>query len=348
MIRWVVISQRCTSSLPSHSFLDVATSSIEIAACQASQRRRTGVQSSELLSDCDHLKLSSSTRTIVLSIQPIMDDAADIPLPPATQEELEGLTNPSSAAPDELDYLSKLPAELRERIYAEALTLDDPIKINWPISPSQEGTADTTSTILLLKEPDLLFVSKNVREEASAVFYKLNDFTIEIDLPQFSQMTAWLERLVDRCGPRLFSTLHISIPHPIWKHLQHARDLARLIQSSGLNVVPGPCAEGTCLNFKSNSKSSTCTKASLLCVPRHRNRTLRLALLEVVEIAVMAVKEGWEKAKLERMMYRWFKECDEARRGRVRDGKGSEEEFWLGKWEKSKGWKVGVGRRILE
>lgn len=79
-----------------------------------------------------------------------------------------------------------LPAELRNEIYNFALVKNFTIFAN--------GS----------QEPGLLAVSREIRNEATAVFYKNNSFSAHVYNLNFAPVSAWLKGLVPKIGPKPF------------------------------------------------------------------------------------------------------------------------------------------------
>ncbi|GAB7361951.1 hypothetical protein MBLNU230_g1989t1 [Neophaeotheca triangularis] len=123
-------------------------------------------------------------------------------MPPAAKAQV-GPTSPTSppyipapsSSPDLL--LRQLPAELRNRIYELALPSQTLVKI----FPSKSRAF----------EPGLLQTCKQIRAEASAMFYAANSVSIIVPVGSLDKCFAWLRSVRVRCGPRPFAKFRLAV-----------------------------------------------------------------------------------------------------------------------------------------
>ncbi|KAF2772837.1 hypothetical protein EJ03DRAFT_171470 [Teratosphaeria nubilosa] len=210
-----------------------------------------------------------------------------------------------------LGELGRFPAELRNAIYEYVLTEDTTIDL-FPRSRHEYRAKQDPNFYLHFnnpwKEPGLVKASSIIRTEASAFYYKQNGFSVDIDMHEFEPLTAWLKTLIDRFGPKLFGSLHIVVDSPKWKDLHHARHLARLIHSTSFNPAPGLCRRGLCPQWRRFHGSGI---THLVCMPIPPNGwQIRLAVLDLIEVAVEGVRKGWGERKMERVLVSWFAEYE--------------------------------------
>ncbi|KAH9844809.1 hypothetical protein Tdes44962_MAKER01356 [Teratosphaeria destructans] len=244
-----------------------------------------------------------------------------------------------------LGELGRFPAELRNEIYEYVLTEAETIDL-FPRSRHKSLAVKDSNSHLHptdpWKEPGLLKASSLLRREASAFYYTQNEFSIDIDMREFGPLCAWFKTLIERFGPTLFGSLHIGVDCPKWEDLHHARHLARLIHSTSFNPAPGHCRQGLCPQWRRFRGTGV---THLVCMPIPEDGwQVRIAVLDLVEVAVEGVRKGWDERKIERVLVSWFAEYEKRFPGEW--GKG----WWGEKVRKEyvAGGSDRKGRRIIE
>ncbi|KAK5698131.1 hypothetical protein LTR97_007091 [Elasticomyces elasticus] len=103
------------------------------------------------------------------------------------------------------DILMTLPAELRNSVYDMVFTNDS----SWVIiHPARQIRASNHGEIEpAWREPALLQLSKTYRNEASTMYYKSNDFNVEVNLAELPHACKRLRGIVERCGTTAFKSL---------------------------------------------------------------------------------------------------------------------------------------------
>lgn len=87
--------------------------------------------------------------------------------------------------------MMKLPAELRNRVH-ELVLVDD-------TKPSNIRSGKS-------EDPALLRTSRQIRFEARAIYYCLNEFSLSVSVTKLEQLRQWLEYIKQTCG-KLAGTL---------------------------------------------------------------------------------------------------------------------------------------------
>ncbi|KAI7163502.1 hypothetical protein KC349_g1363 [Hortaea werneckii] len=159
------------------------------------------------------------------------------------------------------DLLATLPAELRNEIYKLTLieekvfVLGSVKKYRNPLNRQNHAPIDDLSQVANAHvarkkstshasrinpwvEPALLQVSRNIRDEASKMYYGSNSFIARTKLVDFAKLGAWLETLCRRCGRRPLHAFRISVIDVTWLGLYNAVDLCKAIATSGVELKP--------------------------------------------------------------------------------------------------------------
>lgn len=116
-----------------------------------------------------------------------------------------------------------IPAELRNEIYSLALIDEQVIYIR-----AIDGRK--------WKEPGLLGVSKILRQEASAIYYKQNTFEITVKKFAFAGFSTWWQSLVARLGDHPLKSARFSIKSISWEALPNVYDLVKAAHMTGLQL----------------------------------------------------------------------------------------------------------------
>ncbi|WPB02238.1 uncharacterized protein RHO25_006872 [Cercospora beticola] len=100
------------------------------------------------------------------------------------------------AGSDSIPSLLRLPAELRDEIY----------RLATPLAP--DAWEFTFTSANRPSEPPLLFVNRQIRAEASSVYYKQNKFIFEIQNLDASTYIAWCQASLSR---RLIANVRLNL-----------------------------------------------------------------------------------------------------------------------------------------
>ncbi|KAK4620017.1 hypothetical protein CLAFUW4_11488 [Fulvia fulva] len=98
------------------------------------------------------------------------------------------------------NLMMKLPAEIRNEIYRYVLieqTTSTKVRPSWRFAPPHKVVVVDFG--MKWKEPSLLQVSKQIRQEASAMYYATHDFLLVIEVPQLERFRTWLQSIAERC-----------------------------------------------------------------------------------------------------------------------------------------------------
>lgn len=209
-----------------------------------------------------------------------------------------------------------LPAELRNTIYKDVLlknkvTLVGSVKsfrksTTQPFGPILHTTNDSDGPNLVVpwREPALLKASKGIRAEASAIYYRNNDFIVRTRLVDFTRLSAWLEHLTQRCGSKLFRTVNILVMDASWADLHHTRTLARVFHGSQLQVRPGE------LTRVEEIRGSRARRQHPLARTSHGATGIQWRLVATVNAALSlaqrAAREGWSSGELDKKLKSWL------------------------------------------
>ncbi|KAI6900029.1 hypothetical protein KC318_g6680 [Hortaea werneckii] len=159
------------------------------------------------------------------------------------------------------DLLATLPAELRNEIYKLTLieekvfVIGSVKKYRNPLNRQNHAPVDDLSQVANAHvarkkgashasrinswvEPALLQVSRNIRDEASKMYYGSNSFIARTKLVDFAKLGAWLEILCRRCGRQPLHDFRISVVDVTWLGLYNALDLCKAIATSGIELEP--------------------------------------------------------------------------------------------------------------
>ncbi|KAI6837895.1 hypothetical protein KC332_g5159 [Hortaea werneckii] len=168
---------------------------------------------------------------------------------------------PKTAVPKGRDLLATLPAELRNEVYKLTLIEEKLFVIgsvrkygnprnrqdHAPIDDlsqvanarfAKKKSASHASRIEPWVEPALLQVSRNIRDEASKMYYGSNSFIARTKLTDFAKLGTWLEALRRRCGRQPLHAFRISVIDVTWLGLYNAVDLCTAIATSGIELKP--------------------------------------------------------------------------------------------------------------
>ncbi|KAK5739273.1 hypothetical protein LTR17_005379 [Elasticomyces elasticus] len=171
------------------------------------------------------------------------------------------------------DILMTLPAELRNNIYGMVFT-----DSSWVIiHPARQIRASNHGEIEpAWREPALLQVNKTIRNEASTMYYKSNDFNVEVNLAELPHACKRLGGIIERCGVSPFKSLRIVITYADWHTLPNGYHLGLLFYETGLQATPG--ADRTDGIGKSRRSRSGKEDHVLCCSRQMLSAALRAAL----------------------------------------------------------------------
>ncbi|TKA81371.1 hypothetical protein B0A55_02072 [Friedmanniomyces simplex] len=192
--------------------------------------------------------------------------------------------------------LMTLPAELRNHVYEDVLVDSRPIRM-FRDNGGRDRSQSTKRKRTPWREPELLAVSKAIRAETSTIYYRGNDFDIEVYLPDIADLCRRIRRLVERYGIRPFRSLRIVIPDADWSELRYGRLLGLLFYQTGLQAGPGVGTGAARAGFK---------ETQVLCTKYVK---IEAALRAVIEIGRKSAREGWDQWRMEVEIDRWLEMC---------------------------------------
>ncbi|KAK5169825.1 uncharacterized protein LTR77_005803 [Saxophila tyrrhenica] len=165
------------------------------------------------------------------------DDTGGVKLAKKRRVRKQLIKEPKKSTPN---LLMKLSGELRNQIYELALTDAGKSLKRQPYEPDHAGAIlignrsfkvggpDTwvvykpesvqdgrryssceTQRVPAWREPGLLQVSKQIRQEAMGVYFEINSFRLSIGVQHISRGMEWLSRLHAKFGAAMFDKLHI-------------------------------------------------------------------------------------------------------------------------------------------
>lgn len=149
--------------------------------------------------------------------------------------------------PASKDYFNRLPAELRNAVY-ELVLVEQKILVVGSVKGYRKRDNHELTLIVNRRgkyrirpwtEPGILQTCKAVRQEASPLYYRRNEFVAFAKVVQFERLGSWLKQLSRRCGPQLFETFRISVVRgATWLPLDQTLHLARVFHNCSLQVWP--------------------------------------------------------------------------------------------------------------
>lgn len=143
----------------------------------------------------------------------------------------------------------------------------------------------------------MLAVCKQVRTEASPIYYGTNTFEVYTELAEFDSLTVWLTALVQRCGTKPFLRLRIQVYGRIWHKLRHLFPLLNAIRQTGLNLQKTPQ-----MVYGSERKDEVVMSIfSRTGLDRH----IIPVLTEAHDLGIRAFQEGWTEEWLEMEFLEW-------------------------------------------
>ena len=153
--------------------------------------------------------------------------------------------------PESKDYFNRLPAELRNAVYELVLVEQNIIVVGsvkgYKKSFYAAGYRHDLTLIVNRRgeyrirtwaEPGILQTCKALRQEASPLYYRRNEFVAVAKLVQFERLGSWLKQLSRRCGPQLFKAFRISVKGATWLPLDQTLHLARVFHKCNLEIWP--------------------------------------------------------------------------------------------------------------
>ncbi|KAK4547534.1 hypothetical protein LTR36_000491 [Oleoguttula mirabilis] len=206
------------------------------------------------------------------------------------------------------DLFMILPAELRNEIYGYVLAEDKVVLIgtikglckhqDYPTANEREGK----KSLELWREPGMLQMSKAVRAEASAMYYRANKFVARAKLVDFDRLGSWLKQLTKRCGPKLFQTFTVSVLSASWAQLHHAKALAKVFYRMKLQVEPGVSVR-TRSPYEYHGAGHG---RSLALLYRFGQFRIQSPINAALALGQQAAEEGWGRGKLDRKLKLWL------------------------------------------
>ena len=118
-----------------------------------------------------------------------------------------------------------------------------------------------------------------IRQEASAMYFKSNDFNISMNLADMDKATEWLQIIIRRCGNDPFQHLSFYMTKSFWEELENALPLAKLYFENELTLRPLPLP----------------TLPSLFHMEDPLREVFPRALEEVIDLGKRAGEEGWSE-----------------------------------------------------
>ena len=210
------------------------------------------------------------------------------------------LSRTSSTSGTADSKLMSLPAELRNKIYTYALVKNSKIGI-----PKYYQ-----STEKKWREPKLLAVCKQIREEARPLYYANNSFEITTYIWQIHMVAAWISSRIGVCASPSFHELRIDLLGGPWTELDRLSSFLQLIRRLGLSlsakqsillISNGP--------FPDNTSGRKLLENSVKVMRRFAN-CYDEALCQALTMAENANKEGWSEECLDFEFCSWFEKKD--------------------------------------
>lgn len=218
----------------------------------------------------------------------------------------------------------KLPGELRNNVYRCVLVDSDAADtwIHVRVAPNHRHTKDCVANGCIWREPGILQASKEIRAEASAIYYANNEFELGVTTKEFEQASQWIRTVVGRCGIKPFKRLIFDVRQAFLKDLGELLPLARLLHDTGVNLGNKKCSNQDC-----REDCSFCVaRGSCAFIMSWSQHSLRQALKEVARLGVLARNEDWSSQWLdvefglwldEKLRDRWVKQGMSSSRKRV-------------------------------
>lgn len=123
-----------------------------------------------------------------------------------------------------------LPAEIRNRLYAYVLILDGS-----PIALDYAGRSHSSDTRM-----NILRTSKQIRNEALAVYYGNNNFEVKVNRCEDKHvraLSAWLHHVATLCGTEPFASLRFKLYGSPLVMLECMLPLLEVVRETGLRVA---------------------------------------------------------------------------------------------------------------
>ena len=202
------------------------------------------------------------------------------------------LTATNSGEGNKTTFFS-LPGELRNEIYRLVLTERGVVHIR----PRRrrhlyKDFCLDRHQVVPWREPGILRAAKMIRQEASAMYFKSNDFNISMNLADMDKATAWLQIIIRRCGNDPFQHLGFYMTKSFWEELENALPLAKLYVENELTLRPLPLP----------------TLPSLFHMEDPLREVFPRALEEVIDLGKRAGEEGWSEDWLDVEFGTWLDE----------------------------------------
>jgi len=205
------------------------------------------------------------------------------------------------------NLLMKLPAELRNVIYNSVLVTDElntirPRKWRSTTKKAKLGTPDRR------KEPALLQVSREIRNEASMVHYQNNSFKLSVDLDQVKKACAWLKGIAQRCGSHPFKHFDFSITKMAWDELHYLLPFANLLHQTSFTPPKIPTNDDP-YDLMQNPSYILRLESSATNVSE--------AMVGAVDLGRKARAEGWDSQWLGVEFGRWLERTSKSKPARA-------------------------------
>lgn len=164
-----------------------------------------------------------------------------------------------------------LPAELRNEIYELALVSDNQVLIS----------SEYEQEML----PGLFTTSKQIRLEASTIYYNNNTFKAHVEVKRIESFALWLRSRTAELGLRPFEDLRIVIPLSCWEEIFLFFPIIKVVHETGIEVREKPYD----INDAETATFLLCT-----CYGWESERTLE----EAVMLGRTAREEKWSAERL--------------------------------------------------
>ena len=186
-----------------------------------------------------------------------------------------------------------LPGELRNEIYRLVLIEGDVVHIR---PRRRRHRLDylrlDRHQVVPWREPGVLRAARMIQQEASAMYFKSNDFNISMNLADMEMATEWLQTIIRRCGNDPFQHLSFYMTKSFWEELEYALPLAKLYFENELVMRPLPLP----------------TPPSLFHMEDPLREVFPRALEEVIDLGKRAGEEGWSEDWLDVEFGTWLDE----------------------------------------
>lgn len=198
-----------------------------------------------------------------------------------------------------LNLILELPPELRNHVYD--LTLGIP------------PAGDSGPRSVFQKEPGLLLTCKQIRSEATSIFYGTRRWKMSLRLGADTMIhfVSRMRDLVAMHGSNPFMGIHINVTHHVWPHLQNMLPLLELMRETGFDparerYVPQP-TDWIYEGKRCESRSSVFNMCNSM-YSFYEKGNVQLVLESALVMARRARAEGWSAEELAKYFARFVSE----------------------------------------